>query len=318
MSKMRVLVTGGSGFIGTHLVERLIEQSHKVIILDKIVPGKESQIPEAQYVKGDVRDEGIVNEVMEDVDSVFHLAAIIGIRRAMKLPLDTLSTNIFGAKTILSEASSTRTPVIMASSSVVYGKSDKVPLCEDDDITYGNLHVRSWTYSHAKLAEEALGIAYYEQENLPVKIFRMFNCVGPGQTSELGNVLPSFVEAAIHNETLTVHGDGTQTRGFIDVDDAIKGIINIFHEGKYGEVYNIGSERETRIIDLANMVIEKSNSESNIEFIPFEEAFGREYEEPGRRIADISKLKELGFSRDYDLEKTIERTIEWAYEYHDL
>jgi len=277
--------------------------------LDKIPPLlRQNKI--AKYVTGDILDPKCLADLISEVDLIIHLASLIGILRAIKLPLDTLQTNILGTYGVLQAATQAgRKRVLLCSSSIVYGKTPHIPIAEEDDLLFGNLHIPSWTYGISKLSQEAFALSFHRQCGTPVQICRLFNCIGPGQSGALGNVLPRFATAAIANEPLVIHGDGNQTRAFIDVRDTVTAIFRIIQKGAVGNIYNIGGTDEISMNSLAALVIEEAQSSSRTTHVENSTVFGHGFEEPRRRVPNVQKLQALGFNRQYSLESTIRDVI---------
>lgn len=315
---MTVLVTGGGGFIGSHLVDHLLAETHqKIRILDDFSTGDRSNIAHidsdrVNVIDGDVRDSETVRDAARDVDTIYHLAAAVGVEKVVDEPLDSLQTNLQGTENVLEAALSEDAAVFIASSSEVYGKSESLPFSEDDDRVLGPPSVPRWGYASAKAVDEFLGIAYHNQHGLPVVVGRYFNIVGPRQVGEYGMVVPTFVEQALGGEPLTVYGDGTQQRSFTHVSDAVHATQELLDtKDTHGKVFNIGAPNPESINELAERVLEHTDSSSEITYIPFEEAYGEDFEEPDRREADISKLREaLGWAPEMDLDHILDDVIE--------
>lgn len=315
---MTILVTGGSGFIGSHLVDHLLTETDSDIhVLDDFSTGSESNLSHLEtdrvtITEGDVRDEDTVREVVSNAQTVYHLAAAVGVQKVIDQPLETLQTNLYGTEHVLDAAAEDGTPVFIASSSEVYGKQSSVPFSESDDRVFGPTEVARWGYAAGKATDEFLGFAYHDKYDFPVVIGRYFNVVGPRQTGQYGMVIPTFVEQALSGEPLTVYGDGTQTRSFTHVEDAVE----ITHElletrSAHGEVLNVGSPTPTRIIDLAERIIEITDSPSEITHVPMDEAFDEDFEEPDHREPDVTKLREtIGWAPDVDIDRILEDIIQ--------
>ena len=315
---MDVLITGGGGFIGSHLTEYIFEHTDdNIIIFDNFSTGVQSNLrhintDRVRVTTGDIRNEKRIAEAVSRADQVFHLAAAVGVKHVVDSPLESLETNLFGTENVLRAAAHDNTPVFLASSSEVYGKSEAVPFSEQDDRVLGPTSVSRWGYASAKATDEALALAYYEEKDLPVVIGRYFNIVGPRQSAEYGMVIPRFVEQSLSDEPLTVYGDGTQTRSFTHVKDAVKLTHELLSNSRAtGEVVNIGSPEPTSIIELAKRVIDLTNSDSAIEYIPFEEVYGPDFEEPDQREPDVSKLQALvGWAPKADLDRILHDVID--------
>lgn len=309
---VRVLVTGGAGFIGTHLVRRLAEQGHQVTVLDDFSTGaaRLDLTRLSRLVQADVRDAEGVSRAARKAECVYHLAAVVGVRHALQNQVRSLTVDWEGTKNVLEAAEREGAAVFVASSSAVYGKTERLPIGEKDDIVLGNTHLPSWTYSAAKLAEELLARAWSAERGLPVKVGRFFNVIGPGQTGAYGMVVPRFVEAALKGNPLVVYGRGDHARTFVDIRDALDGLERVMQQGGWGEVYNIGGAEEITVLELARRVLTLAGSSSPVCLVPFEEAFGPDFEEIGRRVPDIRRLRALGYEPRRTLEETLQSIIE--------
>lgn len=313
----RVLITGGAGFIGSHLAERLLAQGNAVTILDDLSTGREENIsairshPQFQFVRDSVQNESTVVAVMATCDRVYHLAAAVGVQLVVDEPVRTIRTTIHGTEVVLDAACRFGRPVLITSSSEVYGKGTRVPFGEDDDVVMGPTRSNRWCYAYSKAIDEYLGLAYFRQYKLPVTIVRLFNTVGPRQVGMYGMVLPRFVEAALAGRALQVYGDGKQTRCFCHVGDVVDAMIRLMHTpGAFGEVFNLGSDEEISINDLANRVIEISASSSVIEHVPYEQAYGHKFDDMLRRVPKLDKIHRLiSFRPKLDLQGIIESVI---------
>ena len=292
---MKILVTGGSGFIGSHLVERLLLDGHKVLVLDDFSTGVfENLNSQVEVIRGSVLDYQLVNKAVSRVDYVFHLAAAVGVFNIVEKPLQSMLINIRGTENVLAAANEFSIPIFITSSSEVYGKNESNTLRESDDRIVGSPAILRWSYSEAKAIDESLGIAYFAEHRLPVRIVRFFNTVGPRQLGRYGMVVPRFVEAALKNETIKIFGDGNQTRCFAHVYDAIDAVIAVaFSENTIGKIVNIGNNQEISINDLAKKVIEITRSESEVTHIGYDEAYGTGFEDMQRRIPSLSLIEEL-------------------------
>jgi len=313
---MKLLVTGGAGFIGSHLCEALLAQGDTVISLDDLSTGNSKNLdgaklnPKFTAVTGSILDEDLVDRLVETVDGVFHFAAAVGVQKILKDPIGSLLTNIQGTEIVLNSAARRNKQVMLASSSEIYGKNPRMPLTEESDRVLGSPLVARWTYSEAKAIDEAFARTLHEKEGLKVKIIRLFNTVGPRQSPAYGMVIPRFFTAALKNEALVIHGDGTQQRVFGHVSDAIAGIISLWNSDKgFGEAFNLGGFEETTIKDLAKRIIEKTNSKSTIEFTPYDQ-LKVGFEDIARRVPDTKKLQSLtGWKSTKDLDAIIDDTI---------
>ena len=317
--RMRILITGGSGFVGSHLTEKLLEDGHSVVVLDNLTTGhfknleKVSTNPNFQFVNGSVLDAKKLEELIADTDYIFHLAAAVGVFNIVKQPLDSLLVNIRGTENILELANKYKIPVLITSSSEVYGKNTKDSLSETDDRIIGSPTILRWSYSEAKAIDESLAMAYHVEHKLPIRIVRFFNTVGPKQLGNYGMVVPRFISMAIKNEPITIYGDGKQTRCFGHIYDVIEGLILVaFNDETIGQVINIGNNKEISILDLAKLIIEKTNSKSEIKFVDYKDAYGDGFEDMERRVPNINLIKELtGWQPKRELNQIIEDVVEF-------
>jgi UDP-glucose 4-epimerase len=309
----RYLITGGAGFIGSHLTQSLLDQGHAVTILDDLSTGRASNLakvasdPHFHFVRDSVENEQTANLLISQCDAIFHLAAAVGVKLVAEEPVRTIRTTIHGTEVVLEAAHRFGRPVLITSSSEVYGKGTRVPFKEDDDVLMGATKFSRWCYAYSKGIDEFLGLAYHTQFNLPVVLVRLFNTVGPRQVGMYGMVLPRFVEAALANRPLEVYGDGAQTRCFSHVSDVVSALIQLMSTPKaIGDVFNLGGTQEISINDLAQRVIHITNSKSTILHIPYEKAYGRAFDDLPRRVPDLSKIKSLiQFTPRYDLDQII-------------
>ena len=314
---MRILVTGGAGFIGSHLVERLLKDNHEVVIIDTFETGSEVNLQnilansKLTIVNGSILDKTLLLKVSKDVNYIFHLAAAVGVLNIVHKPLKSLYTNIRGTENILEVADQLSLPIFLASSSEVYGKNNSDKLSENSDRILGSTSILRWSYSQAKAIDESLAHAYRVEKNLAIRISRFFNTVGPRQRGEFGMVVPRFISAALSNEVITIYGTGTQTRCFIHVLDVVDAMIVIaFSENTVGEVYNIGYPSEISISELAMKIIDISNSNSRIQYKNYEAIYGNSFEDMERRVPNIDKLLKLGWSPKRDLNFILKEMIE--------
>lgn len=315
---MTYLITGGAGFIGSHLAERLLADGHRVIVLDDLSTGRLENIQglrakdQFQFVRGNVEDSATVGMLVHDADAVFHLAAAVGVQLVVNEPVRTIRTTIRGTEVVLEAAHRFGRPTLITSSSEVYGKSTKVPFCEEDDSVMGATRHSRWCYAYSKGIDEFLGMAYHLQYGLPVTTVRLFNTVGPRQVGMYGMVLPRFVSAALASRPLQVYGDGRQTRCFCHVFDVVDALVRLLNKSEAaGEVYNIGSNEEISILDLARRVIERTGSASSIEFVSYEQAYGRSFDDMARRVPNLAKVNAaIGFSPGYTLNQIIDAVID--------
>jgi UDP-glucose 4-epimerase len=315
---MRFLLTGGAGFIGSHLSDLLIEQGHDVHVLDDLSTGTlenvrqlESQ-PRFACTTGSVDDHELVGQLIDEADVVVHLAAAVGVRLVVERPVHAIETNVHCTEVVLAHADRRRTPVLIASTSEVYGKSDALPFQEDGDLQMGPTSKARWAYACSKAIDEFLAMAYWRERGLPVTIVRLFNTVGPRQTGSYGMVVPRLVGQALAGEPLTVYGDGRQTRCFCHVADVVRALSGLIDEhGAYGHVFNVGATSEISILALAERVIELTGSCSPISLTPYVEAYGKGFEDMHRRVPSIAKVKALiGWSPTRSLDDMIRDVIE--------
>jgi UDP-glucose 4-epimerase len=292
---MKCLVTGGAGFIGSHLSEFLTLEANKVIVLDNQSTGRAKNLnlnSNLEVVEGSILDVELVDSLMSQVTKCFHLAAALGVKNIIEHPLESLETNVKGSEIVLNLATKYQVRTLLASSSEVYGKNPNQPLSEDSDRVLGSPKVARWSYSEAKAIDELYAFQLNKQKGLPVTIARLFNTVGPHQSGSYGMVLPRFVSAALGNQPLTVYGDGTQSRTFSAVSDVVMALNGLLKaKSTIGEVFNVGGNQQITILDLAKKVIGITNSNSQIVFKPYSEVYGSDFEEPNSRIPDISKIK---------------------------
>jgi UDP-glucose 4-epimerase len=316
------LVTGGAGFIGSHLSEALLKRGQKVTILDDLSTGKRDNInglasnPDVEFVLGTVLNEDIVDELVARCDIVYHMAAAVGVGYVIENPLESLRTNTKGTENIFEAANRNKRKVILASTSEIYGKSEKQSLREDDDRVLGSTFISRWGYSCSKAFDEFLALAYWREKKLPVVILRFFNTCGPRQTGQYGMVIPRFVKAALLGHSLRVHGDGQQVRCFSYIEDIVEGVLALAeHREAEGEVFNLGSTEATSIEELARKVIAMTGTSSTIEYVPYEKAYERGFEDLRRRVPDISKAhRAVGFEAKTTLEEILRRVIEYFEE----
>jgi UDP-glucose 4-epimerase len=308
---MKYLLTGGSGFIGSHLAERLLDQEHSVTIIDNLSTGSDDNLSKIKkglkFHHGNILDKPLMEELIAESDYVVHLAAALGVLNIINKPLESLKTNIQGTEVVLEASEKFSKPVLIASTSEIYGKNDKVPLNEEDDRIIGHPLKSRWSYSEAKAVDESLAYFYYLEKKLPVRIVRFFNTVGPRQVGHYGMVLPRFVSAALKNEPLSVYGSGDQIRCFCHVDDAVRALLLVMDSDKaVGEVFNVGNNQQITIMELAKKVIELTGSSSTIEKISYEKAYPEGFEDMQRRVPDISKIKQvLGWTPELNLDQII-------------
>ena len=308
---MRVFITGGAGFIGSHLCDALLKEGHRVSILDNMSTGSAANIAhikdQIEIHQGDIRDVSLVEKAIASADLVLHMAAALGVNTILENPIESVSTNFTGSEVVLNAATKLNKRIIIASTSEIYGKNPKQPLSETDDRVVGAPQKIRWTYSDAKALEEAIAHALFLTKQLKVTTIRLFNTVGPRQTGRYGMVLPRFVQSALKNEPITIYGDGTQSRVFCHVADAVRAILTIAkNDSTIGEVYNIGGVGETTIKQLAEKIIERTASSSIITYTPYDQAYTAGYEDMQRRVPDITKIKNaIGWSPENTLDLII-------------
>lgn len=315
---MNVLITGGAGFIGSHLAEELLARGHGVHVLDDLSTGSMVNIHHLRdharfgYTIDSCHDSRVVAELVDDADYIYHLAAAVGVQLIVESPVRTIQTNVHTTEIVLAQASKKRRPVFVASTSEVYGKSTALPFREDGDIVMGATTRGRWAYACSKALDEFLAIAYFRERGLPTVVGRMFNTVGPRQTGRYGMVVPSFVRQALLGQPITVYGNGEQRRCFCHVRDVVRALSDLLNrEDLYGEVFNIGSTEEVSILELAKMVKDATGSESEITLVPYAEAYGEGFEDMRRRVPDISKIAgALGWRTTASLDQTLSDVIE--------
>jgi UDP-glucose 4-epimerase len=308
---MRVLITGGAGFIGSHLADHYANAGHTVTLLDNFSTGSKTNIAhldgEVRTVIGDIRNVELVDRLTKDTDLVLHMAAALGVTTILESPLESMSTNITGSEVVLNAAAKHNKRIIIASTSEIYGKNTKQPLHETDDRVVGAPQKIRWTYSDAKAIEEAMAFALHQEKQLPATTVRLFNTVGPRQTGRYGMVVPRFVQSALKNEPLTIYGDGTQSRVFCHVGDVVQAIVTMAGSDlTIGDVYNVGGTGEVTIKQLAEQVIKIIGSKSDITYTSYSDAYPAGFEDIQRRVPDISKVKNaIGWVPTKDLKQII-------------
>lgn len=295
---MRVLITGGAGFIGSHLCDALLLEGNEVSILDNLSTGSEKNIShikdKIRVYNGDIRDKQLVEKLTSEADLILHMAAALGVKNILENPIESISTNLYGSEIVLNAALKYKRRLIIASTSEIYGKNPNQPLSEGDDRVIGTPQKLRWTYSDAKALEEAAAFHLFIKSKLQVTTIRFFNTVGPRQTGEYGMVIPRFVKAALDNTPINIHGDGSQKRVFCHVSDAVSATLILARSNKtIGEVFNIGGKDEISIIDLANLIINQTNSKSKITFMSYQDAYKVGYEDMSRRVPNLSKIEEF-------------------------
>jgi UDP-glucose 4-epimerase len=316
---MRVLITGGAGFVGSHLSEALLERGDEVFVLDNLSTGSIDNIvhlkghPRFHYTIDTVTNEPVLAELTDRCDVVVHLAAAVGVKLIVEQPVHTIETNVHGTEVVLKHANKKKKLVLIASTSEVYGKSANVPFAEDDDLVMGPTSKHRWAYACSKLIDEFLALAYWKERKLPVIVVRLFNTVGPRQTGQYGMVIPNFVRQALAGQPITVFGDGTQSRSFTYVGDVVRAMVALIDEPKaIGQVFNIGNGREISIQDLAARIKELTGSASEIVRIPYDQAYEAGFEDMPRRVPDITRIRTLvGYEPTVELDEILGRVIEY-------
>ena len=314
---MHVLITGGAGFIGSHLAERLLDDGHTVVALDDLSTGAITNIdhlksnPRFSYTIDTIANEPMLAEHIDRCDAVFHLAAAVGVKLIVEAPVRTIETNVHGTEVVLRHASKKHKLVVIASTSEVYGKGTTVPFSEDSDLLLGSPHQHRWAYACSKAIDEFLGLAYWKEQRQPVIIVRLFNTVGPRQTGRYGMVIPNFVRQALAGEPLTVFGDGSQTRSFADVTDVVRAFVGLLGEPRaVGDILNIGNPEEISILELAKRVKAITGSSSDIVKVPYDEAYEAGFEDMPRRVPDVTKIRDLiGWSPELRLSDILARVV---------
>ena len=315
---MKALITGGAGFIGSHLAEKLLSSGHKVVAVDDLSTGSVDNLRSIEnnsdfsFVYDNVRNSKTMHLLIEQCDVIFHLAAAVGVQLIVDRPVHTIETNIHGTEVVLQIANKFRKKVLIASSSEVYGKSENIPFHEDDDTVLGSTRFSRWSYACSKAIDEFLALAYYEQYGLPVVVARLFNTVGPRQTGQYGMVIPRFVERALRNEPVIIYGSGKQRRCFGYVGDVVEGLIGLMNcPDAPGRVYNIGSTEEISIEELADKIIQMTESESEKKYISYEEAYGKPFDDMTRRMPCLDRIKEtVGYDPKTTLDDILQSVIE--------
>lgn len=320
--KEKILITGGAGFIGSHLSELLVHNGYQVVVIDNLSTGRLENIqhlrplPNFQFVRETIMNAQVLDRLTSQADILVHLAAAVGVQLIVQDPVHTISTNIMGTEAVLNTANRYGCKVMIASTSEVYGKGVKVPFCEEDDRLMGSTTHSRWAYATSKAVDEFMGLAYHRQFGLPVVVMRFFNTVGPRQTGRYGMVVPRFVRQALRNEPLTVYGDGEQARCFGDVADVVNAVLKLAeHPQAVGQVFNVGSTEEITIRQLAQKVIDMTASQSEIVYVPYSEAYAPGFEDMRRRVPSLDKINQLiGYRPRYTLEDTLRRVIDYERE----
>jgi UDP-glucose 4-epimerase len=314
---MRILITGGAGFIGSHLADYLLGLGHRVTIIDDLSTGSMENIREAkendrfQYCIDTIFDKPLLAELIDDAEIIFHLAAAVGVFNIVESPVRTIETNVGGSELVLELAAKKKKRVLIASTSEVYGKSTKFPFSEEDDLVLGPSTKGRWSYACSKAIDEFLALAYHRERKLPVTIARLFNTVGPRQTGRYGMVLPTFVKQALYGECLTVFGNGEQSRCFTHVGDIVKGLVQcVSCDQAVGQVFNLGNTEEVTMNTLAWKVIEATQSTSTIRYLSYDEAYGAGFEDMQRRVPDVSKARDwFGYAPTQSLDDIIKSVV---------
>ena len=322
----RALITGGAGFIGSHLAEALLDKGQRVTIIDDLSTGRFENIshlvdnPNFHFAIDTITNESVLDRLASECDVIYHLAAAVGVRLIVEKPVQTIETNIMGTEAVLRAARRYRAKTLIASTSEVYGKSNRVPFREDDDLVLGPTFRSRWSYAATKMVDEFLGLAYHQEEGLPVVFFRLFNTVGPRQVGRFGMVIPRFVEQALSGERVTIYSDGQMTRCFMHVHDAVRAIVALADSPEaVGQVFNVGATHEITILDLARTVLSVVDgsdtlppiNDARLEFIPYEKAYAKGFEDMRRRVPDTTKINQLtGWRPQNDLRQILQDVIE--------
>ena len=315
---MRVLITGGAGFVGSHLAEALLDRGDEVFIIDNLSTGSIDNVvhlkgnPRFHYTIDSVANEPVLAELIDRCDIVVHLAAAVGVKLIVEQPVHTIETNVHGTEVVLKHANKKKKLVLIASTSEVYGKSADVPFREDADLVLGPTAKHRWAYACSKMIDEFLALAYWKERKLPIIVVRLFNTVGPRQTGQYGMVIPNFVRQALAGQPITVFGDGTQSRSFTYVGDVVKAMVALIDEpSAVGKVFNIGNENEITIRELAEKVKKMTGSSSEIVMVPYERAYEAGFEDMPRRVPDIGRIQALvGYRPTVNLDETLTRVID--------
>jgi UDP-glucose 4-epimerase len=304
---VKYLITGGAGFIGSHLSDALVARGDSVIVVDNLSTGKNQVISSVEFIQGSIFDEKLMDSLISKVDHVLHLAAAVGVFNIVNKPLDSLMTNIKGTEIMLELCDQYKKPILITSTSEVYGKNNTVPLNEESDRVLGSPLKSRWSYSEAKAIDESMAYFYHQEKGLEVRLVRLFNTVGPRQVGHYGMVVPRFVSAAVSGTALSVYGSGEQIRCFCHVADAVRALLLVMDSDKaIGEVFNVGNNQQISIMDLAKKVIEVTGSSSSIEMVAYEKAYPAGFEDMERRVPDISKIERvLGWKPQIGLEQII-------------
>ena len=319
---MHILITGGAGFIGSHLAHALIRRGDSVSVLDNLSTGSAENIrplqehPTFDFTQGTIDDRPVLDGLARRADAIVHLAAAVGVNLVLEQPTQTIETNVLGTHALLGAARRYGCHTLIASTSEVYGKSESLPFAEDDDLVLGPPDRTRWVYAATKLLDEFLAIAAHQEFGLPLTVMRLFNVVGPRQTGRFGMVLPRFVNQALRGQPLTVYGDGAQTRCFCHVSDVVRAMVGLLGQStKSGQIYNIGSNHEVTIRELAELIVDRADSTSSIRFLPYDQAYSAGFEDLRRRVPDISKINaEIGWAPTFLLPKILDDMIVYENE----
>lgn len=313
------LITGGAGFVGSYLAESLLAQGDRVLVIDNLSTGRLENIqkllphPNFHFARATITDDIVMDRLTSQSDVIFHLAAAVGVRLVIEQPVHTIQTNIMGTESVLKSALRYGCKVLIASTSEVYGKGHKYPFAEEDDVLIGATSISRWGYAASKMVDEFLGLAYHQEYNLDVTLFRLFNTVGARQSGQYGMVIPSFVRQALRHQDLIVHGDGSQTRCFCDVRDVVNALVSLSeHSQAVGKVFNIGSTQEVSILELAKRVRDVTDSDSQIVCVPYDEVFIRGFEDMQRRVPNIERIHQLtAWQPRYTLNDILANVVEY-------
>ena len=319
---MKVLITGGAGFIGSHLADALLKKGYAVTIIDDLSAGRRENFehlqrhPKFHFVIETMMNETVMDRLIGECEVIYHLASAVGVEMIVSRPVEVIERCVLGTEVVLRIANRYKRKVLLTSTSEIYGKNGNVPFSEDDDRLLGSTTKSRWSYSCSKAIDEFLSLAYHKEKDLPVVIARLFNTVGPRQSSQYGMVLPRFIQQAIANEPITVYGDGSQTRCFCYVDDVVRALIDLMHHREaVGQIFNIGSTDEISIMKLAQRVKERTSSQSRIVTIPYDEAYERGFEDMTRRVPDLAKIEQLiDFKAKVELDTIIDRIYRYIRE----
>jgi UDP-glucose 4-epimerase len=314
---MKILVTGGAGFIGSHLCEALLERGHDIWALDDLSTGSLENLttferhPRFRFLEGDVTDQALVRGLIAQRDQVYHLAAAVGVKYVLENPLRSLITNIRGSEMVLEACDEHQKKIMLFSSSEVYGKGVSVPFAEDDDRLMGPTHKLRWSYACGKAVDECLAQAYHQQRQLPVVVVRCFNTCGPRQSGAYGMVIPNMISRALRGEPILVFGDGTQTRCFSAVSDVVRGVLTLMDtKSAEGEIFNVGTDEEISVLELAGRIRQLCNSRSPIQLVPYEKVYGKSFEDMTRRVPSLAKIHRFtGYRPEVSLDQLLELTV---------